>query len=103
MFGKIAGIFWRYEKDNLRGRPVWRDRGFLGLLAGFIAALLAKYLHLDLGPDMQAAVITLVAGAFHLSQRHVGIEAKPKPDGGRRKTDGGERPSKPSVPQNFGY
>lgn len=79
MFGKIIKIFYQYEDDTLHGRPVWQDRGFLGLIVGLIASILVKYLNVDLSADLQAAMVTVIAGAFHLSQSHVGFKKAPVP------------------------
>jgi hypothetical protein len=77
--GELIKIFYTYEDDKVHGRPIWQDRGFLGLLVGFLAALLAKYMHVQLDADMQAALIVMIAGAFHLSQPHVGIKKADPP------------------------
>lgn len=106
MLGRILKIFWCYEEDKIKGRPAWRDRGFLGLIAGLAAAILASYAHIHIAPDMQAALITLIAGAFHLSQRHVGIVRRR--EGGNQKTSPrnvkpqAAQADKPSTP-NFGW
>ena len=82
MLSDIVKIFYQYEDDKTHGRPAWQDRGFLGLIVGFLAALAAKYAGVDLDADLQAALVVVIAAAFHLSQPHVGIKksAVPKDD-----------------------
>jgi hypothetical protein len=81
MITEILKIFYQYEDDRTHGRPVWQDRGFLGLIVGFLAALAAKYAGVELDSEMQAALVVVVAGIFHLSQPHVGLVKKPEADG----------------------
>ncbi len=72
MFGDLIKIFYVYEKDKADGKAIWQDRGFLGLVVGLLAVLLARYLHINLDADLQGALVVVIAGIFHLTQAHIG-------------------------------
>ncbi len=79
MLGDVLKLLYMYEGDQINHRPFFLDRGFLAAAVAFGASIYAKYMGVQIDPDLQVAIVTVIAGIAHLTQSHVGFVAKPDP------------------------
>ncbi len=73
---QMIELVYYYRKDQIAGKPYWRDPAVIGLVVSLAATELAKYAGVNIDADLQLKIVGVVTGIGALVSPHTGVVEK---------------------------